>query len=91
MLVPVVIYAAATDKTETAYAITYRIVCFPIEPFPVRFRKGISPQLALELGQCGQDIKLELPGGRHAVDAIAHRDERHADMLQVVEHRHEVE
>jgi hypothetical protein len=41
-----------------------------------------SDALTLELRQRRQDMELQLPGWRRAIDALAHRDERHADVLQ---------
>ena len=46
--------------------------------------------LPLELRQCRQDVELEFACRGCAVDALTQTDERHADMLEVFEHRHEM-
>ncbi len=45
---------------------------------------------ALELGNRGQDMHLELPGRGRSVDPFRQRDKRHAEGLELVEQGHQV-
>ena len=45
---------------------------------------------SLKLRQRRQDMKLELPRRRRAVDPLAHRNKRHTQCLEVIEERHQM-
>jgi hypothetical protein len=49
-----------------------------LDPFP------------LELCQCREDVELELARWRRAVDAFPETHERHANVIQVFEHSHQM-
>ena len=44
----------------------------------------------LELRQCREDVQLQLPGWRRAVDAFPQRDESHTKHLKFLDERDEV-
>jgi hypothetical protein len=64
---------------------------FPLCPGPLEARQHPFPNtFPLELRQRRQDVELEFPGGRCAVDALAQADEGNAQAGEILQHRHQM-
>ena len=59
-----------------------------LRPGPLKARQNTFPNpFPLEFGDGGQDMHLELAGGRRGVDALRQTDERDAERLEFLEQR----
>ena len=57
-----------------------------MRPGPLQTRlHPLSDASTLELGQRREDMQLQPPSWRRAVDPLAERDERHAERVEVIE------
>jgi hypothetical protein len=74
------------SDTTTRTTETHTLCSRPRQP---GFDALLNPS-PLELGECREDMKLELARGRRAVNTLTHRDERHTQRLEFVEQRDEM-